>query len=129
MVVDNENLKVNAAQSWDEVVPKVFKQMQLEAAHNRRLREATKDTDFTTKGIYRYVSLHLTYMCIHVPTDVYEYMYMHCIGFFCFLPTGSVLLALTLLPYVLPDVRTTPCSENIIYFTKVCMYHVFLFLH
>ena len=27
MLVDNENLKVYAAQSWDEVVPKVFKQM------------------------------------------------------------------------------------------------------
>ena len=34
-------------------------------------------------------------------------------------PVGNLLVALTLLPYMLPDVRTKPNSDNIIYFTKV----------
>ena len=48
-LVGDDGLRVSSVRSWKEILPKVLKQIELEATHNRGLREAITEINLTDK--------------------------------------------------------------------------------
>ena len=50
-LVEDSQLKMSAVRSWKATTPQVFRQAQIEAAHNSRLRTAIADTNLDDDGM------------------------------------------------------------------------------
>lgn len=97
-LLDSSNLRSLSALKWKEITPKIFTQAKLEAVSNRRLRDVIAAMDIGDQGI-------LYMLKLSVLTSIFN--------------AGTTLHTLSLLPYMLPDVRTKPDSNKIIAYTEV----------
>ena len=102
------------------MAPKILSQAKIEATHNSRLCLALEEKPHELEGIVNTTM----YTCPTLLTQEGERQYALHIhtdtctcGYSVFI--GNVLFALSLLPLMLPDVRSKPKPENILYFTKV----------
>lgn len=49
-LVDDESLRESAVSSWKAILPYVFRQIELERSHNKRLRHAMSNIDSVAEG-------------------------------------------------------------------------------
>lgn len=49
-LVEDQGLRESSVSSWRSLLPDIFKQIELEATHNKRLRQATADIELGNTG-------------------------------------------------------------------------------
>ena len=99
-ILENADWIATSSLKWDSVVDKIVGQADLEAEHCKAVRE--KIREMSECGMVALLLLYCSYICIYI----------------CSVENNHI-MAFTLLPLLLPDARTKPDSEKVIYFTEV----------
>lgn len=140
-----DTLRADLKHSWKETARKVLKQARLEAAHNKCiasiLRELPEEDELDGKGDIHACTVELLnckffplwagYVFLNAWVNI-SCAYVHVLinkacqwivtaADFFLTDDGMSLLALVLLPHLLPDVRSKPDPNRIVYFTQVCV--------
>ena len=102
-IVESPDWIATSALKWSSVVDKIVQQADMEAEHCKAVRDKMKEMSEYGMMVYNLWSLY--------NVTVHLYIYLE----------DNHILAFALLPLLLPDARTKPDSEKVIYFTEVRM--------
>lgn len=104
MIVGCTSWSQTSLLKWEEVMGRIVQRAELESQSKSRLRELLAD-----------VGKDGMLVCIKWSRFVCMIIYIH---IYCI--AEKTLVAVAVLPFLCPDVRTSASSEKVLYFTKVC---------